>query len=160
MKTARIFSKPYGAKLFSTLDVQSGYYNITVDEHSRKSTAFTTEYRKYEFLHIPFGIHVVPNYFAMMINETLKGLDFCFAYLDSIINYSKIAKEHLDHMRQIFDSINEANIKLKLTKYDFFKSQHFLGHLLSEEGISPLSEKLGAIKPMPPHRNIKELRQF
>ena len=72
-------------KLFSTLDVRSDYYNINVAEGSHKYTAFTTEYGKYEFLHVPFGIQIDPRYFTMMINETLNGLDYCSAYLHVIV---------------------------------------------------------------------------
>ena len=76
----RISSKLYSTKLFPTINMRSGYYNITVTEDNRKYTVFTIECRNYEFLRVPFGIHVTPSYFALMINETLKGLDFCFAY--------------------------------------------------------------------------------
>ena len=69
-----------------------------VAEGSRKYGAFTTEYGKYDFLHVQFDIHGAPSYFAMLISETLKGLDFCFAYLDNIIFYSKLEKEYLDHL--------------------------------------------------------------
>ena len=99
----RIFSKLNGSKLFSTLDVRSGYFNITIAEDSRQYTAFTTEYGKYEFLIVSLGIHVAPNYFTLMINETLKDLDFCFTYLDGIIIYLKTERDHLDHIKQVFD---------------------------------------------------------
>ena len=89
MHIDRIFSKLNGFNLFSTLYVRSGYCNITMAEDSRQYTAFTTEYGKYEFLRVLFCIHAAPSYFTLMINETLKGLDFCFAYLDDIIIYLK-----------------------------------------------------------------------
>ena len=56
MRIDRIFPKLYGAKLVSTLGVTSGYYNITIAENSRKHTAFSTEYGKYELVKVPFGI--------------------------------------------------------------------------------------------------------
>ena len=101
MRIDRIFSKLHRTKLFSTLDVRSGYNNITMVEHGRKYTAFTTEYGKYEFLCVPFGIHVTPRYFVIMINENLKGLDVCFTYLDSIIIYSKTDREYLNQNGQV-----------------------------------------------------------
>ena len=55
------------------------------------------------FLRIPFGIHVAPSYFALMINETLKGIDFCFAYLTDIIIYSETEQQHIDHIGQVFN---------------------------------------------------------
>ena len=70
----------------------------------------------------------------MVIDETLKELNFCFAYLDEIIIYSKTEKEHLHHLWQVFDHLCSANVNLKSTKYDFIKAQiHYLGHLLSQE---------------------------
>ena len=95
MQIDRLFFKLNGTKLFSTLDVRSGYYNFTVAEDSRKYEVFTTEYGNYGFLTVPFGIHVAPSQFVPMISETLKGLDFSFAYLDNIIIYSKTEEQIL-----------------------------------------------------------------
>ena len=68
----------------------------------------------------------------VIINETLKGPDFCFAYLDDIIFYSKTKEQHLDHIRHVFDQLWTAYIKLSLNKCDFFKSQiHYFRDLLS-----------------------------
>ena len=78
-ETDRIFLKLHGTRLFCTLDVRSNYYSITLAEDSRKHTMCTTEYGKYEFLRVFFGVHVAPSYFASMTNATLQGLDFCFA---------------------------------------------------------------------------------
>ena len=70
----------HGANLLFTLDIKSGYYNITLAKDSWKYNAFTTKYGKYELLQVPFRIHVALNYFIMMINETLKGLDFVLPF--------------------------------------------------------------------------------
>ena len=80
MRIDRIFSK-----LFSTLDVRSCYYNITVAEHSRKYTAFPTEYGKYKFPRVQFVIHVVPSYLALRLDENLTGQEFWFTYPGDII---------------------------------------------------------------------------
>ena len=89
--------------LFSNPNVRSGYFNITVAEDSRKYTAFTTEHATYKFLRVLFGTLVSLSYFALMISETLKGLDFCFAYFDDIIIYSKKEQQHLHHIRHVSD---------------------------------------------------------
>ena len=68
----RISSKVYGAKLSSTLEDRSSCFNVTLVEDSSKYIAFTTRYGKYKFRHIPFGNHIAPRYFAMVISETLK----------------------------------------------------------------------------------------
>ena len=160
MSIDRIFLKLHSAKVFSTIDIRSGYYNITVAKDSWQYTAFTTEYGKYEFLGVPFSTKIAPSYFALNVNETLKGLDFCFAYLDDIIIYPK-TEQHPDHNRHVFNWLWTANIKLKMTKCNFFNSKiHYVRQLLSEDGISPLWKKLDAIRTMLPSKNIKKLRQF
>ena len=75
------------------------------------------------------------------------GLDFTFGYLDDILIYSPDVPTHLVHMRQLFQRLREADLKLNREKCNFFKSHiQYLGHLISGEGIKPLPEKLESIK--------------
>ena len=104
---------------------------------------------------------MAPSYVAMMINEILKGLDSCLAYLGDVIIYSKSDYEHLDHLQQTFDCLCKTILKLKLNQCDFFKDQiHYLGHLLSQEGVSRFPKKPDAIKSILSPQNDKEIRQF
>ena len=82
-------------------------------------------------------------------------------YLDDIIIYSRSEQEHLEHLEEIFSRLRVAGLKLKLEKCCFFKRHiQYLGHLISEEGIQPLPEKLESIAKMPAPRNPKEVKQF
>ena len=111
---------------------------------------------------VPFGLAQAPAYFQALINKVLKGLHkFAMAYLDDIIIFSKSEEEHLEHLRIIFQRLKAAGLKLKRSKCDFMKKHiQYLGHLISEEGIQPLTEKLESIKTMPAPRNAKEIKQF
>ena len=72
--------------------------------------------------------------------------DFAMAYLDDIIIFSKNEEEHLKHIEIIFQRLKEAGLKLKESKCDFFKREiHYLGHLISDNGIYPLPENLDTI---------------
>ena len=83
------------------------------------------------------------------------------AYLDDIIIFSRKEKEHLKHIEIIFQKLKAAGLKLKESKCDFFKREiHYLGHLISDEGIHPLPEKLDTIHNMPKTRNPMEIKQF
>ena len=144
----RIFSKLHDEKLFCTLDIRSSYYNIMVAKDSRKYTTFTIKYKKYKFLWVPFRTHMTPSYFILMINETLKGLDLCYTYLENIIILSKTEKEQpLDHSTHIFDNLWKANIKKKLTKCDFFYVSYSLLWPLTLTGwfISIIQKKINKI---------------
>ena len=69
--------------------------------------------------------------------------------------------EHLEHLETVFSCLREAGLKMKWSKCDFFKSEiHYLGHLISPEGISPLPNKLDCIQHMPALKNVKEIKQF
>ena len=68
-------------------------------------------------------------------------------YLDDIIIFSKTKEEHLVHLEKIFKKLQEAGLKIKLQQYCFFKKHiQYLGHLISDEGIQPLPEKLKVLQ--------------
>ena len=80
---------------------------------------------------------------------------------DDIIIFSNSEEEHLLHLEEVFHWLREAGLKMKLSKCNFFKSQiHYLGHLISKNGISPLLDKLDSIKNMPVLKCMKEIKQF
>ena len=66
--------------------------------------------------------------------------------------------EHLGHLEEVFHQLRHAGLKMKCSKCDFFKSEiHYLGHLISADGINP-PDKLDTIKNMP--KDVKEIKQF
>ena len=85
----------------------------------------------------------------------------CNEYLDDIIIFSNSEEEHLLHLEEVFHWLRKAGLKMKQSKCNFFKSQiHYLEYLISEDGISPLLDKLDSIKNMPLLECRKEIRQF
>ena len=124
-KIDEMYVKLKGAKVFSTIDLRSGYHHITLGKNSRAKTAFV----------MPFGKH--------------------------IIIFSSNELEHLEHLEEVFHRLRKANLKMKCPKCDFFKSKiHYLGHLISAEGIRPLPNKLDCIRNMPAPKGSKEIKQF
>ena len=156
-KIDEMYAKLKGAKVFSTTDLRSGYHHIALGKSSRAKTAFVTPFGKYEFLMVPFGLAQAPAYFQLLMNKVLKGLKFAMTYLDDIIIFSQDESQHLEHLEIVFNRLREAGLKMKRSKCDFFKSEiHYLGHLISPEGISPLPNKLDSIKHMPAPNNANE----
>ena len=103
---------------------------------------------------VPFGLTQALAYFQALIFEVLKGLShFMIAYLDDIIIFTKTEEEHLQHP--------EVGLKLKWSKCSFMMLHiEYLSHLISENGIEPMLDKLSAIKEMPVPRSPKEIKQF
>ena len=155
-KIDEMYAKLKGAKVFSTIDLRSGYHHITLGKNSRAKTAFVMPFGKYEFLMVPFGLAQAPAYFQLLMNKVFDGLDFAMTYLDDIIIFSSNELEHLKHLEEVFRRLSKADLKMKCSKCDFFKSKiHYLGHLISAEGIRPLPNKLDCIR-----KDTKEIKQF
>ena len=102
-----------GTRVFSTIDLRSGYHHITLGKSSRAKTAFVTPFGKYEFLMVPFGLAQAPAYFQLLMNKVLHGLDFAMMYLDDIILFSKNELQLLEHLETVFSCLREAGLKMK-----------------------------------------------
>ena len=161
-KIDELYAKLQGYKVFSTLDLCSGYYHIGLSDSAKPKTAFVLSgMGKFEFNRVPFGLAQEPAYFQRLINEVLTDCNFAMGYLDDIIIISKTEKEHLQHLEEIFEHLRKIGLKLKLHKCSFFKEHiQYLGHLISDEGIQPLPEKLESIAKMPVPQNAKQVKQF
>ena len=156
-KIDEIYARLKGSKVYSGFDARSGYHHMELSAKARPKSAFVTPTDKYEFTRCPFRLTQAPAYFQRLINKVLADLDFAFGYLDDILIYSPDVPAHLVHMRQLFQRLREADLKLNREKCNFFKSHiQYLGHLISGEGIKPLPEKLESIKEMPPPTTPKQ----
>ena len=161
-KIDELYAKLKGFKVFSSLDLRSGYYHISLTDSAKPKSAFVlSSLGKYQINRVLFGLTQAPAYFQKLINEVLRGCNFAMGYLDDIIIYSRSEKEHLEHLEEIFIRLKAAGLKLKLEKCCFFKKhKQYLGHLISADGIQPLPEKLESIAKMPAPKNSKEVKQF
>lgn len=152
------------ANLFSTLDVRSAYHQIDMVEGDKEKTAFSTLGEHWEFNKMPFGLVNSPSTFQRFINVTLSGLtgQICLAYLDDIIIFNSAGiDDHLEKLALVFERLRDANIKLKPDKcFLLMKQIKYLGHVISEDGIRPDSEKFIAVKNFPLPKSVKELRGF
>ena len=121
-KIDEMYANLCGAKIFTTLDLRSGYYHIGLDKESKAKTAFFTSFGRYEFNAVPFGLAQAPACFQQLISIVLQDCsEFAMAYLDDIIIFSKNEEEHLKHIEIIFQKLKAAGLKLKESKCDFFK---------------------------------------
>ena len=161
-KIDEMFSKLGGATVFSTIDLRSGYYHISLTRESRAKSAFIVPMGKWQFKRTQFGLSQAPAYFQLLIDKVLMGCSkFAMGYLDYIIIFSKTEEEHLQHLKEIFTRLQNFGLKMKCEKCSFFKKHiQYLGHLVSEGGFEPLPEKLESIRKMPAPRTAKEVKQF
>ena len=149
-----------GNQWFTTLDFTTGYHQIPMSKRSQEKTAFITHDGLYEFKVMPFGLTNAPATFQRFMDVVLAGLKWkcLLVYLDDICIFSRNFDNHLEDVREVFQRIREAQLKLKPKKcYLFQKEIKYLGHVVTVEGIKPDPDKTKAIDNLQPPMNITDL---
>ena len=141
---------------FSSLDLHSGYYHISLTDEAKKKTAFVTADGRYQWNVVPFGLATAVSTFQYLMSIVLTGLNnFSFTYLDDVLIFSETYDDHLHDLNVVFKKFQKAGLKIKLSKCQFFKSHlHYLAHRISANSLEPLPEKLEAIRNLAPAKNI------
>ncbi|MEW8092744.1 MAG: reverse transcriptase domain-containing protein [Candidatus Thiodiazotropha endolucinida] len=153
-----------GSMWFSTLDLASGYWQIKLSERSKKKSAFVTPHRGlYHFNVMAFGLTNAPATFQRLMEKVLFGLtpQKCLCYLDDIIILGKTFDQALENLQLVFQRLREANLKLKPKKCFLFQPKvTYLGHVVSEDGITCDPAKIEAVKHWPTPTNKTEIRSI
>lgn len=152
-----------GATMFSTLDLQSGYWQIAVDDKDREKTAFVTRWGLYEYTRMPFGLCNAPSTFQRAMELVLRGFQWetLLIYLDDIIVLGRGVDESLDRLTQAFERLHSYGLKLKPAKCHLLKDEVlFLGHIVSGAGIQPNPSLIRDVQLWSPPTNIPELKAF
>ena len=158
-----LFDQLLGAKVFSKLDLRSGYYQIRLDEKSIAETAFNTRYGHFEFLVLPMGLTNAPATFMHLMQATFKAeLDkTVLVFLDDILVYSKTVKEHRAHLAVVLDRLWDRKLYAKLSKCEFYAPEvEFLGHIVGQQGLKMVHDKVAAINDWVRPATAKEVEQF
>ena len=152
-----------GCQFFSALDLLNGFYNLKIRPEDRLKTAFSTYEGHYEFVRLPMGLKNSPSIFQRMMNIVLAGClgKFAYIYIDDIVIYSKTAEEHLIHLERILQSLREANLRIKFSKCQIFKTSiEYLGFLVSKDGLMVNPKKLKSVAEFPTPKDMKGVQAF
>ena len=127
-----------GSTLFTTLDLTSGYWQVEVKEEDKEKTAFSIPQGHFEFNKMPFGLTNAPATFQRLMECILAGLvgEECLIYIDDIVILSRTFLEHLQRLRNVFQRLRDASLKLKTPKCKFARKEvQYLGHIVSADGV-------------------------
>ena len=133
----KLFDQLQGYRVYSKIDLRSGYHQLRVQESDVPKTAFRTCYGHYEFLVMPFGLTNAPAAFIDLMNRVFQPyLDrFVIVFIDDILVYSCSSEEHSEHLRIVLQTLRERQLYAKLSKCQFWLDRvTFLGHVISVGG--------------------------
>jgi hypothetical protein len=116
-----LFDQMRGAKVFSKIDLRSGYHQMKIRPSDIPKTAFTTRYGLYEYTVMSFGLTNAPTYFMYLMNKIfMEYLDkFVVVFIDDILIYSKNEEEHEEHLRLVLQKLREHELYAKFSKCEF-----------------------------------------
>lgn len=158
-----LFDKLSTAKLFSKIDLRSGYHQIRMHDDSIEKTAFITRFGLFEFTVLPFGLCNAPATFQRMMNRLFVELiDSCvIIYLDDILIYSANEEDHLEHIESVLKILKANNLYARKDKCEFFVAAiGFLGHVFENGTIQVDTTKTDAISTWPVPQSKKDVRSF
>ena len=134
---------------FSTLDLASGYWQVSRSQEARVKTAFATHSGLFQFRVMPFGLCNAPATFERLMDRVLQGLRWtrCLVYLDDIISFGSTFDGALTNLTLIFERLRSYGLQLKSTKCHLFRSSvPFLGHIVGRHGLECDPTKIEDVK--------------
>ncbi len=158
-----IFDQLGRSRLFTTMDLASGFHQIPMEPADMEKTAFSTPFGHYEYTAMPMGLKNAPAAFQRIVNQAMTGLlgTECFLYLDDVIIASTDFESHLVKLRIVLQRLAQHRLLINPDKSEFAKTELlFLGHIVTDHGIKPNPEKTSALVNMPSPKDVTAVQRF
>lgn len=151
------------AKFFTKLDMRAGYHQVRMLPEDEHKMTFKTHQGHYQFKVMPFWLTNALATFQCLMNHILQPFlrQFVLVFLDDILIYSATVEDHIEHLTKVMDQLRKHQFFLKQSKCSFGQSSlEYLGHIISNQGVSTDPRKVAAMLHWPAPTNFTELWDF
>ena len=133
-----MFDQLRGVRVYSKIDLRTGYHQLRVREIDIPKIAFKKRYGNFDFTVMPFGLTNAPTTFIDLMHRVFQPyLDqFVVVFMDDILIYSHSEREHKYHLRIVLQLLRDHHLYAKFSKCEFWLTEvRFLGHVVSASGV-------------------------
>jgi hypothetical protein len=158
-----LFDQMAGARVFSKIDLRSGYHQMKIRPSDIPKMAFSTQYGLYEFTVMSFGLTNALAYFMNLMNKVfMEYLDrFVVVFIEDILIYSKSVSDHEEHLRFVLQKVQDNQLYAKYNKCELWIDEvPFLGHIIYNGGILVDPAKVKEIVEWGIPSTVTEVRSF
>jgi len=157
-----LLTKTAQARVFSKIDLVSGFHQVPVHEDDQQYLAFSALDDSYTYCYVPFGLNIAPALFTRALNRALRDCqDFIAVYVDDIMVYSSDIVEHEAHLKQVFTALGIAHFRVSKKKSTLgVEEVMYLGHILTPGRVQQDPNKVKAVKEFPLPTTVKQVRRF
>lgn len=151
------------ARIFTKLDYNSGFWQLALNEQSRKYTTFITPLGRFVHKRVPFGITSAPEVFQKTIGELIKclKLDSVLVHADDILVTGRNHREHDQNLHKVLKLLADVKLTINFKKCEFRKSEtRYLGYIICSGGIKINPNSTEAIVRYPAPKNKSDVRKF
>lgn len=162
-RSDEMFDRLGGARVFSKLDLKTGFHQIRLRPEDIEKTAFNTKYGQFEYLVMPMGLCNAPATFQTLMNNIFYDCidDFLVLYMDDLLIFSKNEEDHMMHVEEVLQRLRQHNLYVSPKKCVFMSTEmDFLGLIVGKDGLRVDPKKMDVIKNWPRPANITEVRSF
>lgn len=148
-------------KFFSKFDFAKGYCQIPMASHCKHLTAFCSASGLYQFKVMPFGIKTAPAIFTRMMREVVQNINNVYHYFDDVLIATETWEEHLVALALFFENVRNSGLTIKPKKSEIGRTSiAFLGHVIEQETLQPMTHTLDKIHGAKRPETKKEVRSF
>ena len=158
-----LLSYLHQSKYFTSLDLVQAFHSIPVHEVDREKLSFCALDKFYQFCRMPFGLTSALNTWARLVTQVMQDIpkSQLIVFFDDLLIYSPDLQTHMKTLKQVFMLLQRVGLRLNMEKSDWVKTKvKFLGHLISDQGVTVPPEFSQIIKDWPLPKTLKDLCSF